>query len=108
MIDNIIQVERLLPRLQAALPLPARLTPEATALLRAQSGFAAIGATCTINHITYLGDEGGIMCSLDFGETVQNQAHTSITHLCFDARLPLSREITAYQRHRIKRIHRQS
>jgi hypothetical protein len=39
MIDNATQVERLLPRLQAALPLPAQLTPEATAMIRKQKGF---------------------------------------------------------------------
>jgi hypothetical protein len=31
----------------------------------------------------------------------------SITHLAFDRRGPLSREIDAYQRHRIKKLKRQ-
>ena len=31
----------------------------------------------------------------------------SITHLRFDPRLPLSHEITAYQKHRAKRLRRQ-
>jgi hypothetical protein len=30
----------------------------------------------------------------------------SITHLTFDRRLPVAREIAAYQKHRIKRIRR--
>ena len=30
----------------------------------------------------------------------------SITHLTFDRRLPLAREIAAYQKHRVKRIRR--
>ena len=30
----------------------------------------------------------------------------SITHLTFDRRLPLAREIAAYQKHRIKRLRR--
>ena len=33
MIDNPAQVERLLAKLQAALPVPTRLTPEAAGLL---------------------------------------------------------------------------
>jgi hypothetical protein len=32
----------------------------------------------------------------------------SITNLRFDPRMPLAREITAYQRHRVKRLQRQS
>ncbi len=32
----------------------------------------------------------------------------SITHLTFDRRLPLAREIAVYQKHRIKRIRRSS
>ena len=32
----------------------------------------------------------------------------SITHLTFDRRLPLAREIAAYQKHRVKRIRRSS
>ncbi|MDR3389428.1 MAG: hypothetical protein P4L92_20480, partial [Rudaea sp.] len=31
----------------------------------------------------------------------------SITHLRFDARLPLARDIAAYQKHRVKRLRRQ-
>jgi len=32
----------------------------------------------------------------------------SITHLAFDRRLPVAREIAAYQKHRIKRIRREN
>ena len=32
----------------------------------------------------------------------------SITHLTFDRRLPLAREIAAYQKHRVKRMRRSS
>ena len=52
------------------------------------------------------GDEGGIMCKLDFGPAQGNAIYTSLTHLHFDPRLPLARDITAYQKHRVKRIRR--
>ena len=42
MIDNAAQVERLLTRLTAALPLPARVTPELAATLQAQSATSEI------------------------------------------------------------------
>ena len=107
MIDNPGQVERLLARLQAALPLPAQLTPEAAATLQAQNaGAVKIPPVCSITWISYAGDEGGIVCGLDFGHKTEPAVVTSITHLRFDPRLPLAREITAYQKRRVRRLQR--
>jgi hypothetical protein len=51
---------------------------------------------------------GGILCGLDIGGAETQAAHVvSITHLTFDRRVPLSREIEAYQRHRIKKLKQQ-
>jgi hypothetical protein len=108
MIDNPAQVERLLAKLQAALPVPARLTPEAAAMLQAQNAAAGrIPPVCSITWVSYAGDEGGIMCGLDFGQETEPAVVTSITHLRFDPRLPLARDITAYQKHRVRRLQRQ-
>jgi hypothetical protein len=107
MIDNPEQVERLLARLQAALPVPARLTPEAAATLRAQNAAGKIPPVCSITWISYAGDEGGIVCGLDFGHQTEPAVLISITHLRFDPRLPLAREITAYQKRRVRRLQRQ-
>ena len=63
---------------------------------------------CTITRLHYLGDEGGIVCKLDLGPAVQHEAYVSITHLRFDPRLKLSRNVTAYQKHRVKRLRRQA
>ena len=47
------------------------------------------------------------MCQRDFAsEDGREVFFASITHLTFDRRLPLAREIAAYQKHRIKRIRR--
>ena len=107
MIDNPEQAERLLTRLQAALPLPARVTPELVATLQARNTETEIPLTCSITWISYAGDEGGIMCRLDFARGLEAATFASITHLRFDARLPLARDITAYQKHRVKRLRRQ-
>jgi hypothetical protein len=108
MIDNPAQVERLLAKLQAALPVPARLTPEAAAMLQAQNAAAGrIPPVCSITWVSYAGDEGGIMCGLDFGQETEPAVVTSITHLRFDPRLPLARDITAYQKRRVRRLQRQ-
>jgi hypothetical protein len=73
MIDNPIMTMDLLDRLTAALPFPARLTPELHASLRGQNLGGAIPTNC----------QG------------------------FDAGSPLAREITAYQKHRVKHLRRQ-
>jgi hypothetical protein len=106
MIDQPESTERLIAKLNDALPVPARLTPELQATLQRQHPGAAIPAHATITWISYAGDEGGIVCKLDLGPDVEKAAFTSITHLRFDARLPLAREIAAYQKHRVKRLQR--
>jgi hypothetical protein len=105
MIDHPDQVERLMQRLSAALPIPARVTPEVQSTLRQQRGVGMPG-TCNVTWISYAGDEAGIVCRLEAeGETAE-VVFASITHLRFDPRLPLAREITAYQEHRVKRLRR--
>jgi len=65
MIDDPEATERLLARLEAALPIPARLTPELQASLRGQNAGTAIPASRQVTWVTYMGDEGGIVCKLD-------------------------------------------
>ena len=105
MIDNPIQMQRLLAQLQAALPLPARATPELAEMLKTQN-ISNATSTATITAVNYAGDEGGIMCRLEIPPN-ENAVYASITHLRFDPRLPVAREITAYQKHRVKHLRRQ-
>ncbi len=106
MIDNLHQVERLLARLAAALPVAARVTPELAATLQRTDAGAPIPPVCSVTSVSYAGDEGGIMCELDFGSAQEKAIYTSLTHLRFDPRLPFTRDITAYQKQRVKRIRR--
>jgi len=105
-IDNPVQVQRLLAQIQAALPVPTRATPELAAMLKAQNISNAASAA-SITAASYAGDEGGIMCRLEIPAN-ENAVHVSITHLRFDPRLPTTREITAYQKHRVKHLKRQT
>ena len=107
MIDKPDQAERLLTNLQAALPMPARITPELAVTLQAQNPAHDVSPTCSITCVSYAGDEGGIMCQLDFARESENVTFASITHLRFDPRLPLARDIAVYQKHRVKRLRRQ-
>ena len=107
MIDNPAQVEPLIVKLKAALPLPATVSAPMLALLYEQSPGSDLSPRCQITGIHYTGDEGGIVCRLDFGDGEDEKVFfAAITHLTFDRRLPLAREIAAYQKHRIKRIRR--
>jgi hypothetical protein len=107
MIDNPITTIDLLDKLTAALPFPARMTPELHVSLRGQNLGGAVPTNCQVVLLHYMGDEGGILCKLDLGPHVKNAAFVSITHLRFDTALSLAREITAYQKHRVKHLRRQ-
>lgn len=110
MIDRPDQAERLMDRLHAALPIPARATPDLLASLSGSRG-VALPAACRVTWISYAGDEGGIICKLEaVAETAPGTADAvfaSITHLRFDPRLPVAREIVTYQKHRVKRLRRE-
>ena len=108
MIDRPDQVDRLLARMRAALPMPARMTPRLLATVQEQDPGTPMAAACRVTKVDYAGDEGGIVCHLarDGSDEKGKLIVTSITHLEFDPRLPLAREIAAYQKHRIKRLRR--
>jgi hypothetical protein len=106
-IDNREQVERLLDKLRASLPLSAAVTPELGAQIRQTLPEVEL-KRCRVIRVDYAGDEGGIMCALDFGQEKHREAFfVSITYLRFAGAATLSRAITAYQRHRLKRLRRQ-
>src|SRR5271154_93972 len=101
MIDNPKQVADLLAKLEAALPLPAIVTPRLAAALRQQSPVGSIQPRCEMTWVSNAGDEGGIVCKLSIeGESggKKLQLFTSIPRLDFDRRLPLAHEIVAYQK----------
>ena len=107
MIDNPDQTAALFAGLKASLPLPARPTAEALKTLRQQSPVLDFPRDCSITEIYYAGDEGGILCTLDFGlDHGKEVTIVSIAHLRFDRNAPLSREIARYQRHRVKKLKR--
>jgi hypothetical protein len=108
MIDDPVRTGHLFDRLKACLPFPATLSPPLAATIREQSGSLAVPSRCDVTQLHYAGDEGGIICGLDLAiDTGAKAFFVSITHLLFDRRLPLAREIAAYQKHRGKRMRRQ-
>ncbi len=96
MIDDPEQFDKLLAKLQAALPFEAAPTPELAAILREQAPGIGIPARCPITSVHDGGDAGGIVCRLELASGEDAKVFfTSITHLRFDPRLPLTRAVVA-------------
>jgi hypothetical protein len=108
MIDDPRKTDLLISMLNESLPIEANMTQYLYGALMQQSPDATIPKKCNVTSVFYTGDMGGILCGLDIGGAETDNAHVvSITHLAFDRRVPLSREINAYQRHRIKKLKQQ-
>ena len=105
MIDDPRKTDLLLSMLTEALPIEAHISQYLASELMDKKPDVAIPKKCNVTKVFYTGDMGGILCGLDIGGAETKTAHVvSITHLTFDRRVPLSREIEAYQRHRIKKL----
>jgi hypothetical protein len=110
MIDHPRKTADLLAKLQAALPVPAIVTQYLARTLRKGSPAAEIPRECQVVWVANAGDAGGIVCKLAIGgrSPIDPIVATSITHLEFGYRHPLSRDIRTYQQRRIKKLRRQN
>ena len=105
MFDIPDKTEALMVRLEAGLPVRASPTPEVLNTLRQRSPDLRFPGHCDITEIYYAGDEGGILCTLDFGLDDSKHVYVvSITHLRIGGKSALSRAVVAYQRHRVKKL----
>jgi hypothetical protein len=108
MIDDPWKTDLLMSMLTEALPIEANVTQYLAGVLTQKSPEITLPKKCNVTSVFYTGDMGGILCGLDIGGTETETAHVvSITHLTFDRRVPLSREIESYQHHRIKKLKQQ-
>ena len=108
MIDDPAKTDRLVAEMEASLPFETRLSPNAKSTLAKQSPDSAIPDRCMVTKIFYMGEEGGIVCGLNIGgPDAKTPLFVSITHLIFDRRCPMFRQIEAYQRHRVKKLKQQ-
>jgi len=107
MIDDPVEVVFLVSALRQALPLAGRPIQRLAVVIREQCPDLDPGTGLSGQRGRVCRDEGGIMCRLAVGEANAARVfHVSITHLTFDRRSPLAREIASYQRRRNKRIKR--
>jgi hypothetical protein len=105
-IDDLLRVNALLAAMDAALPLHVALTPQLAAAMRKERPGRDLPREWRVTEVSYAGDPGGIMCRLDDGTGGDNPFIVSITHLIFDRRVPMAREIATYQKRRVKWIRR--
>ena len=109
MIEDPEKAARLIDEMKAHLPIAARLSGPLIGMLSERSPELSIPTRCNVVSVFYAGEEGGIVCGFDIdGPDGQVAYKVSITHLRFDRRVPLFRQIDAYQRHRIKMLGRQA
>ena len=100
MIDNLEKSVILVERMRVALPMRAFTTKNIRSVLPQD-----FPPECSVTEVSYMGDEGGIACHLDFGISDTKETYiVSITHLKFDRAHPLAREIEVYSKHRVKRL----
>ena len=106
MLDDPEKTRRLLAALKASLPFEVHLTPPLARLLRAEQVALGAGDRQTVSEVSYLGDEGGIVCHMvppDGGKA----AVVSLTHVRVPPSMPLAAEVLRYQKHRVKKLRKQ-
>ena len=91
---------------EPSLPFEVHLTPPLARLLREEQVALAAGDRQTVSEVSYLGDEGGILCHIvppDGGKA----AIVSLTHVRVSPSMPLATEVLRYQKHRVKKLRKQ-
>ena len=106
MLDNPKKVETLIVALKAAVPFEVELTLQVVKQLRADKVAAANQARQLVSGVSYLGDEGGIMCHIAPPES-EGAIIISLTHVRGPRSMPLVTAVRDYQQHRVKKLRRQ-
>ena len=108
MIDDPTQVTALMQKMKAHLPIPAQATNALVRTLRASAGNIASKRRMQIEKVMYLGDEGGIGCSLKVPGQEDTAVVVSLTHLRLPSTHPLAPDVQAYQIARTKKLAEES
>jgi hypothetical protein len=95
--------QELVKEIEAHLPLPVHLTPEAAHSLRQQGKDVRADETLQVASVMDSGDLGGILCVI---ESEGGRIVISLTNLRIDADHPLKARIEAYQRARVRKLSR--
>lgn len=106
MLDNPEKTARLLDALKRAAPFEVELTPPVVKQLRADKVGAADQPRQIVSDVSYLGDEGGIVCHIAPPES-EGAIIISLTHVRVPRSMPLAAAVVDYQKHRVKKLKKQ-
>ncbi len=107
MIDDFRTTESLMERICADLPMQAHVSRDVLRTLRREAPKAVFSQRCDVTEVRYAGDESGILCTLHFDDQTSKAVYVvSMTHVTFERRNPLWRDIERYKKRRIKRLRR--
>lgn len=106
MLDNPKKTAWLLAALKQAAPFEVELLPMVVKQLQADKVAAAHQTRQTVSDLSYLGDEGGIMCHIvppgDEAAIIISLTRVRISHA-----MPLAASVLNYQKHRVKKLKKQ-
>jgi hypothetical protein len=105
MLDNPEKTARLLDALKRAAPFEVELMPLVVKQL-ADKVAAANQPRQIVSDLSYLGDEGGIMCHIAPPES-EGAIIISLTHVRVLRSMPLATSVLDYQKHRVKKLKKQ-
>ncbi len=102
MMDAIEQYKDLTEKIKEHLPLKAFPIRELVQIFREKNQPITLKTELTITSVHNSGDISGILCAIQNNE--KNVLMCGLTHLIFSEKSPLYKEISDYQRKRVKRI----
>ena len=107
MLDNPEKTARLIAALKSAAPFQVALTPDLIDHLASQQKPVIVKPLETVSDVSYLGDEGGIVCHIQ-PEEADNVIIVSLTHVRVVPRtFLLATAVLDYQKHRVKKLKKQ-
>jgi len=105
MIDNYAKTMELIEKMEAHLPIPAYAGRPLVRLMGEQGVKIKLKQKLQIEHVHYLGDEGGISCGVTGLIQEENTIIViSITHIRIRDSHPLAKQIRVYQLERTRRL----
>ena len=105
MLNQPEKTRELMATLEAAVPFEVALMPDLIEYLARQQKPVVVKPTETVSGVFYLGDMGGISCSIHADS--DSAVIVSLTHVRVPRQLPFAAAVLDYQKHRLKKLKKQ-
>ena len=106
MLDHPAKTRELIAILEAAVPFEVALILDLIEHLARQPKPVVVKPIETVSKISYLGDEGGIICHVQ-PEDTESLIVVSLTHVRVPRTFPFAAAVLDYQKHRVKKLKKQ-